>query len=213
MRHLKKGYTLGRNASHRKATFQALSVALIKEKRIKTTLTKAKALRSFIEPLITKAKNDTAHNRRQVFSKLQNKDAVTVLFDEVGPEASDRPGGYTRVLKLGHRSGDSAEIAVMELVDYNDVKPETSKETRKKTRRAGRSKKSTETEKAEEKKSVDKEKKEASAEAEKSTVTETETVEEPEKKKIPAESKETEESASDEATPDKDQENKSKNKQ
>lgn len=213
MRHLKKGYTLGRNASHRKATFQALSVALIKEKRIKTTLTKAKALRSFIEPLITKAKNDTAHNRRQVFSKLQNKDAVTVLFDEVGPEASDRPGGYTRVLKLGHRSGDSAEIAVMELVDYNDVKPETSEETRKKTRRAGRSKKSTETEKAEEKKSVDKEKKEASAEAEKSTVTETETVEEPEKKKIPAESKETEESASDEATPDKDQENKSKNKQ
>jgi len=210
MRHLKKGNTLGRNASHRKATFQALSVALLKEKRIKTTLTKAKALRSFIEPLITKAKNDTAHNRRQVFSKLQNKEAVSVLFDEVGPEASDRPGGYTRVLKLGHRSGDSAEIAVIELVDYNDVKPETSKETRKKTRRAGRSKKSTEAEKTEEKKSVKKEKKESSAEAEKSAVTETETVEEPEKKEKPAGSEKTEETTSEEVNPDEDQEDNTK---
>ncbi len=106
MRHQVKGRKLNRTASHRKATLQALSVALIKEQRIRTTVAKAKELRRFVEPLITKAKTDTTHNRRQVFSALQDKHAVTELFDNIGPEAKDRPGGYTRVLKLGFRLGD-----------------------------------------------------------------------------------------------------------
>ncbi|MGF1670404.1 MAG: 50S ribosomal protein L17 [Balneolaceae bacterium] len=143
MRHLKKGFTLGRKTAHRKATFQALSIALIKEKRIQTTLAKAKALRSFIEPLITKAKTDNSHNRRQVFSSLQNKEAVSLLFNEIGPKTEDRPGGYTRLIKIGYRSGDSAHMAIIELVDYNDVKPDTSKGGKKKTRRAGKTKKTT----------------------------------------------------------------------
>ncbi len=141
MRHLKKGHTLGRSASHRKSTLQALSSALIREKRIQTTLAKAKALRVFVEPLITRAKVDNTHNRRQVFSALQDKESVKHLFDEVGPKAADRPGGYTRVLKLGFRSGDAAEMAMIELVDYNDIKPETAKSGKKRTRRAGKSNK------------------------------------------------------------------------
>ena len=139
MRHLNKGRKLGRTRSHRKATLSALSVALIKEHRIVTTVPKAKELRTFVEPLITKAKEDTSHNRRQVFSKLKDKAAVTHLFDEVAKKAMDRPGGYTRVIKLGYRSGDNAQMGVVELVDYNDIKP---KDTQKKkgTRRAGKSK-------------------------------------------------------------------------
>jgi len=143
MRHLKKRHTLGRTASHRKATLQSLSSALIREKRIQTTLTKAKALRVYVEPLITRAKVDNTHNRREVFSALQNKESVKLLFNEVGPKVADRPGGYTRVLKLGFRSGDGAEMAMIELVDYNDVKPETAKAGKKKTRRAGKSNKPT----------------------------------------------------------------------
>lgn len=142
MRHLKKGNKLGRKPSHRKATLSALSVALIKEHRIVTTVAKAKELRPFVEPLITKAKEDTSHNRRQVQSKLKDKEAVTHLFDEVAQKAMDRPGGYTRIVKLGYRSGDNAQTAVMELVDYNDIKPEDSKK-QKRTRRAGKSKKTT----------------------------------------------------------------------
>lgn len=142
MRHLIKGRKLGRTPSHRKATLSALSVALIKQHRIKTTVPKAKELRTFVEPLITKAKEDTTHNRRQVFSKLKDKQAVTHLFDEVAQKAMDRPGGYTRVIKLGYRSGDNAHMAVIELVDYNDIKPEDSKKTSR-TRRAGKSKKTT----------------------------------------------------------------------
>lgn len=142
MRHLKKGKKLGRTASHRKSTLSALSVALIKEHRIVTTVAKAKALRPFVEPLITKAKEDTPHNRRQVFSKLEDKEAVSHLFEEVAKKAMDRPGGYTRVVKLGYRSGDNAQMAVIELVDYNDIKPKDSKK-RKSTRRAGKSKKTT----------------------------------------------------------------------
>jgi len=139
MRHLNKGRKLGRTRSHRKATLSALSVALIKEHRIVTTVPKAKELRTFVEPLITKAKEDTSHNRRQVFSKLKDKAAVTHLFDEVAKKSMDRPGGYTRVIKLGYRSGDNAQMGVIELVDYNDIKP---KDTQKKkgTRRAGKSK-------------------------------------------------------------------------
>ena len=143
MRHLVKGSKLGRTAAHRKATLTALAIALIHERRITTTLTKAKALRGFIEPLITRAKEDTMHNRRLVFAKLQDKYAVTELFEEVGPEAKDRPGGYTRVLKLGFRAGDAADMAVIELVDYNDVPPEVQGGKKKRTRRAGRSRKTT----------------------------------------------------------------------
>lgn len=142
MRHLKKGNKLGRTPSHRKATLSALSVALIKEHRIVTTVAKAKELRPFVEPLITKAKEDTSHNRRQVHSKLKDNEAVSHLFDEVGQKAMDRPGGYTRIVKLGYRSGDDAQMAVIELVDYNDIKPKDTKK-QKRTRRAGKSKKTT----------------------------------------------------------------------
>jgi len=123
MRHRKKGNKLGRTSPHRKRTLQALSNALIENKKITTTVAKAKELRPFVEPLITRAKEDTEHNRRQVFRHLQNKEMVTELFDEVAERVGDRPGGYTRVIKLGQRSGDGAELALVELVDYNDVKP------------------------------------------------------------------------------------------
>ena len=123
MRHRKKGKKLGRTSSHRKRTLQALSNALIENKRITTTVAKAKALRPFVEPLITRAKEDTQHNRRQVFRHLQNKEAIQELFDEVSERVGNRPGGYTRVIKLGQRSGDGAELALVELVDYNDVPP------------------------------------------------------------------------------------------
>ena len=143
MRHRVKGRKLGRTKPHREATLRALGSALIQEHRIKTTLPKAKELRTFVEPLITVAKEDTTHNRRKAFSSLQNKDAVTHLFNEVGPAAVDRPGGYTRVVKLGYRFGDAAQMAVIELVDYNDVKPEGTETKKKRTRRAGKSNKPT----------------------------------------------------------------------
>lgn len=148
MRHQVKGRKLGRSTPHRKATLQALAVALIKEQRIQTTLPKAKELRTFVEPIITRAKEDNTHNRRQVFSKLRDKYAVTELFDTIIPEVGDRPGGYTRVLKLGRRLGDSAQMAVIELVDFNDVKPESAEKTKKRTRRAGKSNKPTAAEEA-----------------------------------------------------------------
>lgn len=137
MRHQKKGHRLGRTASHRKATLAALSTALIEHKRITTTLSKAKALRPYVEPLITRAKKDTTHNRRQVFRKLQNKGAVSELFGEVAVQVGDRPGGYTRIVKLGQRYGDGAELAMIELVDYNDVQPEGSSSGSSRTRRGG----------------------------------------------------------------------------
>lgn len=140
MRHRVKGRKLSRTAAHRKATMRALSMALIREHRISTTVAKAKELRGFIEPLITRAKEDSHHNRKQVFSSLQNKDAVTQLFTEIAPKVGDRPGGYTRVIKTGYRQGDAAEMAVIELVDFNDIAPEGGKDTKKKrTRRAGKS--------------------------------------------------------------------------
>ncbi|MFB6273021.1 MAG: 50S ribosomal protein L17 [Salinibacter sp.] len=123
MRHRKKGKKLGRTSAHRKRTLQALSNALIENKRITTTVAKAKALRPFVEPLITRAKEDTQHNRRQVFRHLQNKEAIQELFGDVSQRVGDRPGGYTRIIKLGQRSGDGAELAMIELVDYNDVQP------------------------------------------------------------------------------------------
>lgn len=138
MRHRKKGKKLGRTASHRKRTLQALSTALIENKRITTTVAKAKALRPFVEPLITRAKQDTQHNRREVFRHLQNKEAIQELFDEVSDRVGDRPGGYTRIIKIGQRSGDGAELAMIELVDYNDVQPADSGGSgRSRTRRGG----------------------------------------------------------------------------
>ncbi len=148
MRHRKRGFKLGRTYGHRRATLAALSCALIRHKRIRTTLTKAKALRMFIEPLITRAKEDTTHNRRQVFRYLQDKQAVKELFDEIAEKVNGRPGGYTRVVRIGRRPGDGAEMAVIELVDYNDVKPADSQKTRRRTRRGRGRGRRTETEAA-----------------------------------------------------------------
>ena len=139
MRHRVKGKNLSRTAAHRRATFRALTKALVKEHRIVTTVTKAKELRRFVELLITRAKEDNHNNRKQVFAALQDKETVKQLFAEVGPAAGDRPGGYTRVIKIGHRQGDGAEMAVIELVDFNDIQPDGKETKKKKTRRAGRS--------------------------------------------------------------------------
>ncbi len=140
MRHRVKGRKLSRTSSHRRATMRALAMALVREHRIVTTLAKAKELRGFVEPLITRSKEDNLLNRRIVFSSLQNKEAVKKLFSEIGPQSKDRPGGYTRIIKTGFRQGDGADMAILELVDYNDIKPEGTKTTKKKrTRRAGKS--------------------------------------------------------------------------
>ena len=119
MRHGKKFNHLSRTSEHRKALLKNLSIALIEHKRIETTLAKAKALRRHIEPLITKAKSNTTHNRRVVFSYLQNKESIKELFDTIATEVGDRPGGYVRVIRTGFRKGDSAEMALIELVDFN----------------------------------------------------------------------------------------------
>ncbi len=140
MRHRVKGRKLSRTSAHRKATMRSLTMALVREHRIVTTVAKAKELRRFVEPLITRSKEDNLLNRRMVFSSLQNKETVKKLFEEIGPQSKDRPGGYTRVIKIGFRQGDGADMAVIELVDYNDIKPEGGKTTKKKrTRRAGKS--------------------------------------------------------------------------
>ena len=118
MRHNKKFNHLGRTASHRSAMLSNMAISLIKHKRITTTLAKAKALKKFVEPLITRSKNDTTNSRRVVFRYLQDKDAVNELFKEISLKIGDRPGGYTRVIKLGFRKGDAAPIAFIELVDY-----------------------------------------------------------------------------------------------
>lgn len=176
MRHGVKGRKLSRTAAHRKTTMQSLAMALIREHRIVTTLAKAKELRVFVEPLITRAKEDTHHNRRQVFSSLQNNDAVTELFTEVGPASKDRPGGYTRIIKAGTRKGDGAELAVIELVDYNDIKPEGDKASsgKKRTRRAGKSKTTTTSEPEKKTTEVSDEKNEEVKEEEKAPDTEAE---------------------------------------
>jgi large subunit ribosomal protein L17 len=145
MRHQKKINHLGRTSSHRKAMLSNMAASLILHKRITTTLAKAKALRSYIEPLITKSKDDSTHSRRVVFSYLQNKLAVTELFREVSKKIAERPGGYTRILKTGFRAGDNADMCIIELVDYNEVmlapRDEKAKTTRRK--RATGSKKKT----------------------------------------------------------------------
>ncbi len=121
MRHGKKVNHLGRTNSHRKAMLANMATSLILHKRITTTLAKAKALRGYAEPLLTKAKNDTTHSRRTVFSYLQDKDAVSILFRDIAAKIANRPGGYTRIIKLENRLGDNAEMAIIELVDYNTV--------------------------------------------------------------------------------------------
>src|ERR1039457_3498694 len=121
MRHGDKSNNLGRTASHRKALLSNLACQLFEHKRIVTTLAKAKALRPYVEPLITKSKENTTHHRRLVFSKLKDGDAVKELFDVISAKIASRPGGYTRVIKLGKRVGDNAELAMIELVDYNEI--------------------------------------------------------------------------------------------
>lgn len=141
MRHGKKVNHLGRTDSHRKAMLSNMATSLIKHKRITTTLAKAKALRKYVEPLITKSKSDTTHSRRTVFSYLKDKEAVTILFREVSEKVATRPGGYTRIIKLENRLGDNAEMAFIELVDYNEVYGVTAKTEKKATRRRGGKKK------------------------------------------------------------------------
>jgi large subunit ribosomal protein L17 len=140
MRHGKKHNHLGRTTSHRKAMLANMTCSLIEHKRINTTVAKAKALRVFVEPLITKSKTDTTHNRRVVFSYLRDKYAVTELFKEISVKVADRPGGYVRIIKLGNRQGDNAPMAMVELVDYNEIYNPKGKKAKKSTRR-GKSKK------------------------------------------------------------------------
>ena len=147
MRHKKKFNHLGRTSPHRKAMLSNMASSLILHKRITTTLAKAKALRSYIEPLITKAKEDSTHSRRLVFSHLQNKEAVSELFREIALKIADRPGGYTRILKVGPRLGDNAEMCMMELVDYNELMLEQKDDQKGKStrRRRGTTKKKDDT--------------------------------------------------------------------
>lgn len=140
MRHGDKINNLGRTASHRRALLANMAISLIEHKRITTTLAKAKALRRYAEPLITKSKDNSTHSRRVVFSYLQNKEAVTELFGPIATKIADRPGGYLRVIKLGFRRGDGAETAMIEFVDFNEVYNPNAGKTRtatKKTRRGG----------------------------------------------------------------------------
>ena len=134
MRHGKKFMHLGRKSAHRKSMLANMACSLIEHKRINTTLTKAKALKKFFEPLVTKSKDDSTHNRRIVFRYLRNKIAVSELFREISKKIADRPGGYTRVIRLGNRFGDNAEMAMIELVDYNETYSAEDK-SKKKTRR------------------------------------------------------------------------------
>ncbi|SHI34394.1 50S ribosomal protein L17 [Algibacter luteus] len=137
MRHGKKVNHLGRQTAHRKAMLANMACSLIEHKRINTTVAKAKALKQFVEPMITKSKQDTTHNRRLVMSKLRQKDAVAELFRDVAAKVADRPGGYTRIIKLGNRLGDNADMAMIELVDYNEIY-NAGKATKKTTRRSRR---------------------------------------------------------------------------
>mgnify|MGYP000756347617 CR=1 FL=1 len=142
MRHNKKFNHLGRTASHRSAMLSNMACSLIKHKRITTTVAKAKALKKFVEPLITKSKEDTTNSRRVVFSNLQDKIAVTELFKEISVKIADRPGGYTRIIKTGNRLGDNAEMCFIELVDYNENMAK--EKVAKKATRTRRSKKAAE---------------------------------------------------------------------
>ena len=141
MRHNKAINHLGRKSGHRKALLSNMATSLILHKRITTTVAKAKALKSYVEPLITKSKEDTTHNRRVVFSYLKNKEAVSELFRTIAPKVADRPGGYTRVLHVGFRQGDAAEMALIEFVDFNEAALASTGKAAKKTTRRSRAKK------------------------------------------------------------------------
>lgn len=146
MRHGKKNNHLSRQTGHRKAMLANMACSLIEHKRINTTVAKAKALKQFVEPLITKSKEDTTHNRRIVFAYLRSKYAVTDLFRDVAAKVGDRPGGYTRIIKVGNRLGDNADMAMIELVDFNELYNGGKKEVKKtKSRRGGSSKAKAET--------------------------------------------------------------------
>lgn len=132
MRHRVKGRKLKRTASHRTATLRSLATSVLKHKRIKTTLAKAKEARTFVEKLITKAKRNDLHSKRLVASEIKDKEVVKELFAEIVPKIGDRPGGYTRVVKLGHRDGDAAQMAILELVDYNEVANKKAEERKEK---------------------------------------------------------------------------------
>src|SRR6187401_3519467 len=165
MRHGKKNNHLGRTASHRSALLSNMASSLILNKRITTTVAKAKALRKYVEPLLTKAKDDTTHSRRTVFSYLQNKESVKTLFGEVASKIADRPGGYTRIIKMGDvRVGDNAEMCLIELVDFNTLYTKDGAAKKAKTRRSRKGKKAEGAEDAAE----------AAAEAPKATAKETE---------------------------------------
>ncbi|MGQ9797780.1 MAG: 50S ribosomal protein L17 [Ignavibacterium sp.] len=132
MRHRVKGRKLKRTTSHRTATLRSLATSVLKHKRIKTTLAKAKEARTFVEKLITKAKRNDLHSKRLVASEIKDKEVLKELFAEIVPKIGDRPGGYTRVVKLGHRNGDAAQIAILELVDYNEVANKKAEERKEK---------------------------------------------------------------------------------
>ena len=136
MRHAKKNNHLSRKAPHRKAMLSNMACSLIKHKRIKTTLAKAKALRVYLEPLITKSKNDTTHSRRVVFSYLKQKEVVTELFGDIATKITDRPGGYTRIIRIANRIGDNSKMCFIELVDYNEVYVKDSVDKKSKRRRS-----------------------------------------------------------------------------
>ena len=139
MRHGNKINHLGRKTGHRKAMLSNMACSLIEHKRITTTVAKAKTLRGFIEPLLTKSKTDSTHSRRVVFSYLQSKEAVTELFREVAPKIASREGGYTRIIRTGYRLGDNAEMCLIELVDFNELYNNTTKKTTRRSRRGGKS--------------------------------------------------------------------------
>ena len=143
MRHRKKFNHLGRKKGHRMSMLANMSSSLIIHKRINTTLAKAKALKRFIEPLITKSKSDTTHNRRIVFSRIKQKNAISELFRNIAVKVGDRPGGYTRIIRLGNRLGDNAEMAMIELVDYNELYVSTKKKTTRRSRRGNKKEKLT----------------------------------------------------------------------
>ncbi|WP_031426223.1 50S ribosomal protein L17 [Flavimarina sp. Hel_I_48] len=165
MRHRKKFNHLGRKTAHRKSMLANMACSLIEHKRINTTIAKAKALRVFVEPVITKSKEDTTHNRRLVMSKLRQKEAVTELFRDVAVKVGDRPGGYTRIIKLGSRLGDNADMAMIELVDYNEVYNTAKSAKKKSTRRAGKKTGTSEEENAQDTKTVTSEDTKTKAEA------------------------------------------------
>jgi large subunit ribosomal protein L17 len=174
MRHGKKFNHLGRQAGHRKAMLSNMACSLIEHKKINTTVAKAKALKKYVEPLITKSKTDSTHSRRVVFSYLKQKEAVTELFRDIAVKVADRPGGYTRILKTGFRLGDNAEMCMIELVDYNDNMLKETKTKSGSRRRRGGAKKTTDAATTDVVEEVKAEKKEAAPKAEAAPETKTE---------------------------------------